>query len=412
MISPLSLSILKDNWMVAPGSMDQYLHVARQILAGETISTGFFSSLKLPDVPKNISLITMAGVLTKADICGGAGTATLTRMIEASASDKSIEAIFILSENCPGGQVDGTETLAGAIAMARTKKPVYGIVSGMVCSAGYWALSQCDKIYATSTTDMIGCVGTVARMKNPKATADEEFVEVYSDLSPDKGGEFRDAQTFRDHILNPMSEAFHKGVTSGRGDRLKMDKENVLSGKIYLVPAAKKWGLIDGIASFNNIIGMAQADIKKQKMSMKAAATFTAIFAAITAANVGVQDFQPLVKGVATETEEEGYLVPEAAMEALEVHTANASLVHATALAALNTELVTTNLAARTAATDLANANAALTIAQARITELEAQDGTAPTSGARDKDDIPNGKPDAITDPNSSLNRAADAYGV
>jgi len=388
MFTPLSLSILKDTWMVSAEHLDEYLKLAQQVLAGETISTGFFSSLKLPDVPKNVALITMNGVLTKADVCGSAGSATLTAMVNAAAANPGIKAILILSENCPGGQVDGTETFGKAIKAATGVKPVYGVVSGMACSAAVWALTQCTNIYATSTTDMFGCIGTVARIKDPKADAKTDYIEVYSDLSPDKNEESRNPDAYKQRIINPMTESFHNAVTSGRGNRLKLKKENVLSGKTYLANAAAEHGLIDGIESFNTIISMALADAKKQKTNMKSSASFVAILAA--AAAIDLTAFNPIAAGTAAE--DNGYLVPEAALDAIEASlAANATAIAdaATAnsrVAELEAELATANAAHA----GLTEVQAQLATANARITELEGQDGADGTMpGAKAKDDLP-----------------------
>lgn len=242
--------------MMHADSVDLFAKMGHDILQGREVATGFFSSLELPDVPQNIALVSMVGPLMKSDVCQSQGSRSLTKQVNAAASDNSIDGIIILSESCPGGQVDGTEELANAIAAAKNKKPVIGAVSGMACSAGYRALVACNEIYAQSVTDMIGCIGVVGKMQNPKKidAQKDDLVEVYSDLSPDKNGEFRDVETYKANILNPMAKAFHDGVVEGRGDRLKLSKENVLSGKVYLAQSAKEFGLVDGIMPMNKII--------------------------------------------------------------------------------------------------------------------------------------------------------------
>jgi protease IV len=243
--------------MIHAESVDLYAQMGHDLLAGREVSTSMFSSLALPDVPKNIALVSMVGPLMKSDVCQSQGSRSLTMQVNAAAKDSSIDGIIILSEGCPGGQVDGTAEFANAITEAKKRKPVIGAVSGMACSAGYWPIASCTEAYAQSVTDIIGCIGVVGKMKNPKSAdaANGSIVDVYSDLSPDKNGEFRSAEAFKQNILNPMATAFHNGVLAGRGDRLNLSAENVLSGKVYLAETAKQYGLIDGIMPMNKIIG-------------------------------------------------------------------------------------------------------------------------------------------------------------
>ena len=250
------LELLRDAFLIAPDLVDLYSSAARDYLAGITISTDLFSKLAMPSTPENVALIPMAGVLTKADICGGLGSRSLTNMVEAAAVDPAISSIIIFSENCPGGQVDGTRTMAETIARVNKIKPVMGAISGMACSAATWILTQCQEIFATSSTDLVGCIGVMARMRNPKSVQEGEadYITIYSDLSPDKNKEFNDPDKLRESYLNPVAKIFQHDVLAGRGDRLQTAKENVLTGKTYIAGQAQKAGLIDGILPIEKII--------------------------------------------------------------------------------------------------------------------------------------------------------------
>jgi len=259
--------LLRDQWMMHEPSIQFYAKLASDILAGKEIATGFFSSLKLPDVPDNVAMITMAGVLTKSDVCGSVGSRSLALQVAAAARSHSIESILLFSESCPGGQVNGTQELADAVIAARKVKPVTGVISGMACSAGYWPLAVCDETYALSETDIIGCIGVVAKMRNPKTVnaEEEDIIEVYSDLSPDKNIEGRDMNAYKQQTLNPLAEVFHENVKAGRGKRLKLNKENVLSGKTYIARDAEKYGMIDGIMPMHKIIARSLFLARTQK---------------------------------------------------------------------------------------------------------------------------------------------------
>lgn len=256
MAKTLTLELLRNIWLMHEPSVEMYSIVVADYLTGKEISTGFFSSLQLPDVPNNVALIPIAGVLTKSDICGGKGSRSLAFDIAAAAADSKKESIILLFENCPGGQVDGTEELAQAVINAKKKKPVMSAISGMCCSAGVWVNSHATESYATALTDTIGCIGVIGTIRNPdqadKKPAD--YIQVISNLSPDKNAEYKDAEKYREQMVDPVCKIFHDNVMAGRGDKLKLSKENVLSGKTYLAGPAKEFGLIDGIMPFNKIV--------------------------------------------------------------------------------------------------------------------------------------------------------------
>jgi hypothetical protein len=204
------------------------------------------------------AVIPVTGALMKADSCGGFGTSSLMGMFNQASNTPSIRNIF-LAFDTPGGTVDGTETFANAIKMS-TKRTI-AMVDGMVCSAGYWLASACNEIYATSSTDMIGCIGTMVSMyDDTKRMAEKGVVirEYYATESTDKNSEFNqalkgDGTKLISELLDPINDSFLNSVKEGRGDKLNMDM-NPLTGKTYTAAAAQEAGLIDGIKSFNTIL--------------------------------------------------------------------------------------------------------------------------------------------------------------
>lgn len=241
--------------MILPSAIEHYREAVSMLLAGREIPVGMFASLPGPEVPDSVGMVVMSGVLTKSDVCGSVGTRSMANSIKGMANDPKISSIILYAENCPGGQVDGTYALSQEVKAAAAKKPVIGMVSGVNASAGVWAMAHATEIYTTAPTDMVGCIGTVAQIRRPKA--DSDFIEVYSDLSPDKNSEFKDPEKLKSAYLNPLTELFHQEVMAGRGDSLKLEKENVLSGKTYIASDAKKYGLIDGIMPMNKVISRA-----------------------------------------------------------------------------------------------------------------------------------------------------------
>jgi ClpP class serine protease len=252
----LPLELLRSTWLIREDALETYRPIVQAyltaMLAGKEISLDMFSKIAMPTVPDNVALIVMNGMLTKADVCGNKGTRTLTGELLAAAHNPQYDSILLYAESCPGGQVDGTKTMADAVNMAKGMKPVVGAFSGVSASGGIWIQSQCTEFYATSETDLAGCIGVMATIKNPKnVTEGQDIIEVYSNLSPDKNGEFRNVDTYKANLLDPVAKLFQKDVMAGRGDKLK---EDILTGATRIAADAKKFGLIDGVMPINKIV--------------------------------------------------------------------------------------------------------------------------------------------------------------
>ena len=322
------LSLLRDNWMMTESSIQAYADLAKEYLSGNEISTGFFSKLALPNVPDNIALIPINGAMTKSDICGGMGTRSLAAAINQAAADPSKNSIILYFESVPGGQVDGTEVLANAVKAAKDMKPVLSAVSGLMASAGVWVGSQSTEIFATSATDQIGCIGVMAKLRNP-ATASNDTIDVVSDLSPDKNAEFKDVQILKDMYLNPVAAMFQDAVKEGRGDKLKAG-DKVLTGGTFIASEAKKNGLIDGIMPFDKIVKRANYLAKKQNQNTMSATKQNIA----TAAEFPFKNVLAAAKVEALAPVEEGFAMSEEALTTLdarivELNTAEASLATA-----------------------------------------------------------------------------------
>ncbi len=314
--------------MMTESSIQAYAELAKEYLAGNVISTGLFSKLTIPDVPDNIALIPINGAMTKADICGGMGTRSLSEALSQAAADPSKSSIILYWESVPGGQVDGTQIFADAIKAAAEKKPVLSAISGLMASAGVWVGSQSTEIYATSMTDQIGCIGVLARLRNP-AKANDDIIDVVSDLSPDKNAEFKDVQILKDMYLNPVAQLFQDAVKAGRGDKLKAG-DKVLTGGTFIASEAKKNGLIDGIMPFEKIVQRANYLAKKQNSNTMSANKKNVA----TEAEFPFKNVLAAAKVDALAPVEEGFAISEEALTTLdarivELNTAEASLATA-----------------------------------------------------------------------------------
>lgn len=162
----------------------------------------------------------------------------------------------LIHVNSAGGEAFG---LREAFRIIKSlKKPVVGLIDGMACSAGYYLLAGCDKIYASSLFSMVGCIGTMATFINDDKAMEKwgyEIHEYYSHLSSRKNKVFEDAasgegEEYITRFLDPLAQAFIDDVVSSRGEI----SEEAKSGETFYATDAMSAGLIDGEASLEEVL--------------------------------------------------------------------------------------------------------------------------------------------------------------
>ncbi len=205
-----------------------------------------------------VQVIRLKGPLMEDDYCGSPGMHTMQQALRAANADPGIMSIVLYNDS-PGGTVSGTANLAKEIK--NSAKPVVSFINKMMCSADYWIGSSASEIIADDETagynSMIGSIGTKCTIMDRTAEMESKGIKVkhiYADKSSRKGKYSEDILagdfTRLKAELNQINEVFISSVIENRGDKLKLDKENVLDGEVYNVKDAIKYGLVDKMGSF------------------------------------------------------------------------------------------------------------------------------------------------------------------
>lgn len=295
--------ILSQPWMISPEFIRANLPLIAGYITGQPMDpdqnfsqnrlnhrpfaiTGrdITSKHRLSEAPKgSIAVIQVKGVMMKEDqFRGPRGTASIAEDIVSADRDPNIEAMVIIMDS-PGGSVDGTESLARTIA--ETSKPAIIWVDGCMCSAALWAGSAGDEIIASGSTDVIGSIGTMISLVNPRAYFEEagiKFHDIRASKSVNKNREILEVlqngneDLIRVNSLDPLNEIFIAAVKKNRAGKVKEDHEELFTGKTYYSQQAIEMGLIDSIGSLQYAIerasAMASANIlssAKQTSEMK-----------------------------------------------------------------------------------------------------------------------------------------------
>ena len=227
---------------------------------------------------KVIALVDINGTLTKrgSSFSSAGAMVYLKRQIRQLAHDDGISGI-VLKIDSPGGTVAGTADLAAEVAAAREKKPVYAFCEDLTASAAYWVASQCSKVYANNETAMIGSVGTYVGLYDLSGMAEKEGIKAIVIKSTDlKGAGFPGAEVTEAQIavwqelIDKTQSQFTQGVSKGRGISVP-EAEKLATGRVYVADDALSLGMIDKIATFEDMLADLQSEIagksKQQRRS-------------------------------------------------------------------------------------------------------------------------------------------------
>lgn len=185
---------------------------------------------------------------------------------------------IIISIDSPGGQVNGTATLADAIKLVSAIKPVVAVVEdGMAASAAMWIASAANEIYATQKTDRFGSIGVYCTIadyyKQYKELMKLDVQDIYAPESIDKNKDYNDAiagdPSAMKEQLSVLAQQFIGTIQTNRAGKIKGD--SWATGKMFYATDAAKIGLIDGIKSMTDVVKristLSNNKAKTQKLS-------------------------------------------------------------------------------------------------------------------------------------------------
>jgi protease-4 len=182
------------------------------------------------------------GVIFLDDALYGGTSHDLTSQIIYAREDPDIRAVVMVI-NTPGGTVSDTESVYRELIQLRQTKPVVAVIEGMAASGGYYLASGTDFIYSKASSE-VGNIGVIGYVPDAPIVLEA----VYSTGPYKMWGMPRDAFV---REMEMLKQQFLKVVLRGRGERLKMSPEEVLSGQIFPGSEALRLGLVDALGSLS-----------------------------------------------------------------------------------------------------------------------------------------------------------------
>jgi protease-4 len=177
----------------------------------------------------------------------------LADMLESAAEDRSIRAV-VLELDSPGGDVTATEELYFRVLELRRSKPVVVTIDYLAASGGYYLAAAGDHIYAKPAS-LVGNVGVITFLPSvdEQRVTDEDYVSTgpYKFSGGSRG----------DYVLQIelAKLGFLEAVYSQRGERLRVEREQLASGEVYMGLQALRMGLVDDLGANSEAVTEAAA---------------------------------------------------------------------------------------------------------------------------------------------------------
>lgn len=270
----LASTLINSFWAVSPDFAQTVLPMAIQLLKGENLQlqggkerieaqilASDFSAQAYNNehtVERGVVIISHDGIMLREDQpCGPTGTTYLAEQINKATEDPRVAGI-ILKLNTPGGSVYSVQKPTEAMQKLKAaNKPIYAISdSGTIASAGYWLACNATGVFAKYDTDSFGSIGVRTTIPNIIKKLKSEGLdvhEVFADKSIHKDGGINKLFNGDDSEikaqLNVWNEKFHSIVKANR-----TVNEKVFTAKMYMAAEAIEMGLIDGMATEQELV--------------------------------------------------------------------------------------------------------------------------------------------------------------
>lgn len=206
---------------------------------------------------------------------GGTSTEALVRELSAVMNDGSIGAV-VLDVDSPGGEVFGLEEAAGAIRAMRGTKPLFAVANPLAASAAYYLASQASDV-AVTPSGLVGSIGVIAHHVDESSRIERAGLRVTQVTYGRRKGEESSVGPLSDEArasiqarVDTYGRKFEADVAKGR--RVSVDKVRSQFGEGALMTAddAKGVGLVDRVATLDEVIYAAARGLKPAAQAVRA----------------------------------------------------------------------------------------------------------------------------------------------
>lgn len=267
-------TIMNSHWAITPEIFAEVQSVYARHTRGEradfeALEARMGAPLNNPrtalEMQDGVAIISIEGVIAKRAnlfmrISGGTSTQIAGQQFAQALADPNCKAI-VLAIDSPGGTVDGTQALADQIFAARGKKPITAVADGIMASAAYWIGSAADKVYITGDTTITGSIGVITTHTDQSARDMQQGVRT----TEIKAGKFKQMgssgaplgmaeKDFLQTMVDATYTVFLSAVSRNRDVDIETVKSDMAEGRVFLGRTAIDAGLVDGVATLDEVI--------------------------------------------------------------------------------------------------------------------------------------------------------------
>ena len=268
------LDVLTAPWAIAPAKLHEIQAIYATHLRGDKIDLAAVEARigrPLANVPApytvtdGVAVLQVGGVMAKRanmfmDISGGVSTQLATRDLLQASLDPAVHSIIQVFDT-PGGTVDGTQAFANTIRQVGALKPVIALADGLMASAGVWAGTAASQVFIADSTTSVGSIGVVSQHVDLSGRDAKEgikrteifagkFKRIASDTGPlTEAGR----QSIQDSVDYTYS-LFVQAVATQRGVSVDQVLADMADGRMFIGEQAINAGLVDGIATLDQLI--------------------------------------------------------------------------------------------------------------------------------------------------------------
>ena len=262
-------------WALLPEKLVAMAEVLRLRMEGVTFTTEEIES-RVGAPPQRsrrqagaVAVLPLYGVLSqRANIItqasGGTSMEQFGDAFRSVVADEDVKAI-VMDVDSPGGSVHGTAELARQIFDARGRKPIIAIANSLAASGSLWIGSQADEFVITPG-GLVGSIGIVAEHVDASAHEEKEGFKttlVSTSKFKTEGNPFEplsdDARRHMESVMAGFHTMFVGDVARGRGVTVDKVEEDFGQGRVMGAKAAVKAGLVDRIATFEQVLARLSA---------------------------------------------------------------------------------------------------------------------------------------------------------
>lgn len=189
-------------------------------------------------------------------VSGGASAQMLNKQVQSMMDDPRVRAA-VIDIDSPGGSVFGIPELAGSIKALASEKPTVAVSTGMMASAGYWLGSSANAVYASGTTDVIGSIGVVmTHTYDPRGSGQKTEITAgkYKRIATDSKPLDAEGRAYMQSQVDHLYSVFVETVAQNRKVSAEDVLANMADGRVFIGSQALNAGLIDGIATVDQMV--------------------------------------------------------------------------------------------------------------------------------------------------------------